>query len=466
MLFNLDFLNRNQPFPPTQERERLTRYAQNKKIFDNNHQDVYSEQLRRIEKVVGNVSTIISYPIVLNFQKKMSLKTADLLFLERPIVKANKDNKQKAVDAIVANSDLFGIGYEGAIDCSRYGSAVFKVDVEDGKGKIAISSPEYLYIIVDPDDRKKIAHYVLAWTHKDTLKGRDITCLRATVHSKGSYRAMKYELDNVGGYGSYTIRAMLEDSGEMETGLTDFAVIPIHNLLTSDSVYGIDDYMDVDSIVSELEVRTAQVSKILDVFASPTVSGTTAALEPDGSGGYAFNAGNFYARNNVDEPPLEYITWNANLEANFKQIEKLLNYLCVISEMGAAIFDTELKTGTVPSGAALQKLYINVLAKVARVRNQFDAGFKRAIATASQIGHTKVAAEDISIIWQDGLPNDPKEEADILAVRTGGRATMSIKRGLMEYDGLSGEMADAEVGEIANEEIADMPVSLSTEFED
>jgi len=37
-----------------------------------------------------------------------------------------------------------------------------------------------------------------------------------------------------------------------ETGIDDFLVVPVHNLSTSDRIYGIDDYSDLDSIIQEL----------------------------------------------------------------------------------------------------------------------------------------------------------------------------------------------------------------------
>ena len=49
-------------------------------------------------------------------------------------------------------------------------------------------------------------------------------------------------------------------------------------MLTSDRVYGIDDYSDLDSIISELEVRISQISKILDKHAEPSVQGPSSAL--------------------------------------------------------------------------------------------------------------------------------------------------------------------------------------------
>lgn len=312
----------------------------------------------------------------------------------------------------------------------------------DGKGIINISSPEYLFACVEENDRKKVSAYVLAWkVAVNNQWGQDKEHLVAFVHERGKYTKVVYEIDGE------IIGNLVEEDDTVTTGLDSFAIVPIHNVVTSDSIYGIDDYDDVDSIVSELEIRTAQISKILDVHANPTVSGSQNALTYDkATGEYYFDAGNYYARTSNEEPSLEYITWEASLDANFKQIERLLNHLSVISEMGAAIFDGELKTGNLPSGSALKRLYINALAKVARVRNAFDMGLKKAIAIASQIGYDEVlSVEDISIMWQDGLPNDPKEMAEIISIRTAGTQTMSAKRAMVEYDGMSEEQASEEI---------------------
>ena len=258
MLSNLDWLKEGQLFPPEDERERLARYAQNKLVYEGEHAKVYEQQLKRIEKVVGNVSEIISYPIVLNFQKKVSLKTADFLFQEPPQITSRDKEKQQTIDDIITRSDLLGIGFQGAIDCSRYGTAVYKIDIEDGRGKVSLSSPEYLFCVVAPEDRKRVTHYVIAYTYtEEAERSPDKHFLSATVYDKTTYRAMTFEMATGLKNLCLTIGRKIKDSGKVQTGLTDFAVIPVHNTVTSDTVYGTDDYVDLDSIVAELEVRTA-----------------------------------------------------------------------------------------------------------------------------------------------------------------------------------------------------------------
>ena len=461
MLTNLEWLQEGKQFPPKGEEARLARYIQNKLIFENEHNKVYTDQLKRIERVIGNMSDVISFPIVLNFQKKISLKTADFLFTEPPILTGAAAAQTETLNQIKIESELFDIGYQSVLDFSMLGTGLFKIDVvndqetQGKKGTISISNPQYLFTIVEKEDLKKTTQYVLAWTYvvKETDSHKDENLI-AYIHSKGTYERREYTMTREGKIGN-----LIEATPAKKTGLDDFAVIPFHNVLTSARIYGIDDYADIDSIVSELEIRTAQISKILDVFASPTVSGSKAALSKRENGEYYFPPGNFYGRGSTDEPPLEYITWDADLKSNFDQIERLINYLSTISEMGATLFNAELNFGNAPSGTALRMLYLNVLAKISRARRSIDTGLKKALSLASSIGYSKIEIKDIAITWQDGLPNDPKEIAEIITSRTAGLQTLSRKTALKKYDGLTESAAEEELEVIQEEEMAAMPMA-------
>jgi hypothetical protein len=54
VLTDLKWLNRGEMFPPKCERERLEMYANNKALFEGEHADVYEEDLKRIERVMGS----------------------------------------------------------------------------------------------------------------------------------------------------------------------------------------------------------------------------------------------------------------------------------------------------------------------------------------------------------------------------------------------------------------------------
>jgi hypothetical protein len=178
--------------------------------------------------------------------------------------------------------------------------------------------------------------------------------------------------------------------------------------------------------------------------------------------------GNFFARDSKEDAEVSYITWDGQLEANFKMIEKLINILYSVSEMGSAIFgDLSQKQGQVPSGSALRRLMISALAKVNRIRMRFDPAMKKAIKLASQLGGKGVidlTDAPISIGWKDGLPSDPVEESQIMATRTGQKPTMSVKRALKVYDQMSDEDAENEIAEIDGEEAKMNPMAGNNDF--
>jgi hypothetical protein len=158
---------------------------------------------------------------------------------------------------------------------------------------------------------------------------------------------------------------------------------------------------------------------------------------------------------------MQYITWDAQLEANFKQIELLLNQLYVLSEMGATLLGGEDKGSSNASGRALKFKMISPLAKVKRITMMIDPVIKNTIKLISQLGGQNVnnlTDEKIVIKWQDGLPNDALEEAEIIEKRKNS-GTISLKTVLMEYDQMSEDKAEEEIEAIMDEESQMNPMS-------
>lgn len=460
MLTSLDFLSTGQPWPPECECERMEMYHHNKELFEGEHAEVYREDLKRIERVIGNFDEVISYPVIINFHKLMTLKTADLLLGEPPQISAGDtgSKEQTSVETIEKNSDLLNTMYMSAIDISRYGDGILNIRSAGEHGIIDITQPHYWYPVVSPDNVKEITNHVLAWCYETGNGDKTNRYLKARVHYKGYYDEKVYHLD-----GS-TIGTLMT-SQRVQTKLDDFAIVPISNVSTSDRITGIDDYTDIDSIVSELIVRVSQVSRILDKHAAPSMQGPMTALEQDPeTGQWRLKTGTYFPRDSSDDPEVAYITWDAQLTANFTQIEKLVNFLYTVSEMGSAVFgDLSNSTGQVPSGSALKRLMISPLAKVNRIRMRFDPAIKKAIKLCSQLGGkgiVNLTDVDISITWQDGLPGDPTEEANIINLRTGGKQTMSTQRVLTQYDAMSTDDAEAEMERIQEEEAMSAPTPL------
>ncbi|MDD6488898.1 MAG: phage portal protein, partial [Clostridia bacterium] len=212
-----------------------------------------------------------------------------------------------------------------------------------------------------------------------------------------------------------------------------------------------------DSIVSELIVRVSQVSKVLDKFSSPAMTGPESALTyNDMLQRWELKMAEYYVRNNDTDPTPQFLTWDANMDANFKQIEFLVNQLYTISEMGSAVFgDLSHSAGNAASGTALRRLMMSPLAKARRIANSYDRVIKQIISACASIYGASIEPSEIGIVWNDGLPSDPTEEANVMNIRTGGKATISRWSAIRQLDGLSDSDTDAEIEMIEADETAE-----------
>lgn len=460
VLTSLSFLERGQPFPPDTELKRLRRYRENKLLFEDEHAKVYKEQFNRIECVIGNFDRVVSYATILNYQKLMTLKMADLTFGQPPKISVADDNKQVVIDRIVYDTDLYNKLYVSAIDVSRYGDSIMQISKSDnGKAQLNITAPTLWFPVVNQDNIKEFEYHCFCWVYIVDSK-REKYGLRVQIHKPREPSVCEehsYELD--GEAGRFKIGKEISNQSRLilETQLDVCPIYRVSNTQTSDRCFGIDDYSSIDSIISELIVRISQISKVLDKFASPSMTGPASSLTyNDTLGRWELKAAEYYVRENDTDPAPEYLTWDANMEASFKQIELLINQLYSISEMGSALFgDLSNSTGNVTSGTALRRLMMSPLAKARRIANSYDNVIKQVISACASIYNTVIEPSEISITWNDGLPSDPIEEANIMDIRTGGKATISRYTAIRRLDGLSDKDTDMEIAMIEEDNNSD-----------
>ena len=448
MLTDLSFLQPGRPWPPPCEKERLRRYAYNRALFANDCDDKYREQAKRIERVIGEYREVVSYHIALNYPKRISVKTADLLLGEPP--KWDAGEQTGTLDKIAARSALIGGSLrEAVLDISMCGDGLLYIRRTEQGAIIDTVAPDIWFPVVSPNNIKEIVCHVLAWQYSVTEGERTAEYLRLVIHDRGQYTERTHMLD------SGTIGKMVGEERTTPTGLDDFAVLHIPNTTTSRSLYGMDDYTDIDSIVSELEVRIDQIARVLDKHTDPTMQGPRSALIKDAAGNYVFPAGNYVINQdeNGNTANVGYLTWDAQLAANFALIDKLIDQLYTQSEMGAAIFgDVANKSGSIPSGTALRRMMISPLAKVSRIREKLDPALKKAFRLAAKLDGVTVG--DISVTRQDGLPDDPKESAEIMQIRTGNKATISQYSAIQMLDGRTDPDTAAELDLIRQDDEA------------
>lgn len=451
MLYNLNWLNPGENFPPQAEKDRIKRYLENEVLFDGEHfgselrdrnklytnegsVSVYKKCAERISQVVGNFEDIISFPVLLNYQRLLSLKMADLVCGEYPTITGSTEKENEAIKAARDSSDFDARLYSTVIDMSRYGDAIWREyldDLSDNK-TFTLWDPKEWYPIVTQDGTNRISHHVLCW-RTNLNAGRDnepaIWELTAQIHgcdrdSWGTYTKRVYAMNSDG-----TVIMQLKDESTVETGFDHCAVHHLKSFGTSSTVYGYDDYMTLDSLLAEIMVRVGQISVILDKHADPNLTGPASMLSLDpNTGEYYLKRGKFFATSQGDNEP-RYLTWDGQLNAAFKQLEILLNQMYILSEMGAAILGGQDGSSAAISGTAMRFKMVNPLAKARRISNSLTNPVRRLLSSLAD----SVKFEQVSVFWSDGLPDDPRENIENAKLATGKEQMMPLKVAIREY---------------------------------
>lgn len=459
MLYNLKWLEPGSTFPPTQEKDRIKRYLENEVLFDGEHFggelrdrnksytnegsiSVYRKCAERISQVVGNFEDIISFPVLFNYQRLMSMKMADLVCGEYPTITGSNEQENNAIKVARDNSDFDARLYSTVIDMSRYGDAVWReyIDEDTDERTFTLWDPKEWYPVVRQDGTLRVLYHVLCWRvdKNENMEGTIPNWeLHVQIHGTGKqawgkYESRVYQLDTMG------TKILQQLSSEtVNTGLDRCAVHHLKAFSTSSTVYGYDDYMPVDSILAEIMARIGQISVILDKHADPNMTGPVTMLSQDPKTGELYlKRGKFFATSQGDNEP-KYLTWDGQLTAAFKQLEVLINQLYILSEMGAALLGGEDGSSAAISGTAMRFKMVNPLAKARRISNSLTNPVRQLLS-----GLAGVDFEGISVFWADGLPDDPRENIENAKLATGKEQMMPLKVAIREFFNRSDKEAD------------------------
>ncbi len=420
MIKNLDAaLQLGKPWPPTSEVQRLQAYEENEHLFQGEHTKVFRVLLNLFSSHTAEYNKLI---IVLNWHKRLSTLWADFLFGEQPRATVSDDpesTEQKYADDFIARNRFWLLQHSRQIDVSRFGHGIIEGYYEDGC-KLQVVHPSKYFPIGDSFGRVR-AHMV-AWLEEpevvDHVKQRRLFC---RIHYPGRIESREYIVSATG-----TIIAGPQNESIIDTGINEPLVSVVENLATSSGGL-VDDYHDLDSIIKRMESRLTRVGRILDVHSEPLL------LLPEDSGAFTkteTGAVIYDSKKKVLERGKNggdpgYVTWEGQLVAAFQEFETDLKQLYALSETCEACFEPS-KMGAQVSGTALKLMLFIPLKKVDRLKLNVDPTVKAELKTFTAFEQARgftgsVPIESVSVLWQDGLPEDFKETvANVVALKAQG----------------------------------------------
>ena len=409
MIRDLDsVLQPGKPWPPISEKDRLTTYEQNEALFNGDHTKVFQVLLKLFSSQVAEYNKLI---IILNWHKRLSTLWADFLFGEQPkaAVSENPESpEQKYVDDFIDRTHYWHLQHTRQIDVSRFGHGIIEGYYEAGC-KLQVVHPSKYFPIGDAFGRTT-AH-LIAWLEEpevvEHVQQRRLFC---RIHYPGRIESREYVVSAASG----NIITGPENVSIKETGINEPLVSVVENLATSSGKL-VDDYHDLDSIIKRMEARLTRVGRILDVHSEPllVLPEDSGAFSKTETGALVYDSKRRVLERVAGAGDPGYVTWEGQLTAAFQEIETCLKQLYALSETTEACFEPA-KLGAQVSGTALKLMLFIPLKKVDRLKMVADpttkAEIKRFAAFEKARGFAgAVPVEAVSVLWQDGLPEDFNE---------------------------------------------------------
>ena len=462
-------------YPHPDHESRIFKYKENKKIFLGDHLDVFNKH----RKHLTHTQKELLY-ISINLAAIIAKKSADFLFGESLTVDAGKgtDTKeQKALDRITTNNDMNIKNYESALSNSYRGDSFYKIrvgqefngelppELDEYKVIIEPQNAEYVFPETFPNDAKKIKAYHIAVPERVDNGLREIDASEWVLHIESHYAGKieysKFQLtpisiSNKGEILSYKIGKEYEkERYAVTTGVPIPLVVHVPNYALDDNWAGVDDITEHRSILEEINNRITQISVILDNHADAPIVVPVGTLREDSFGNVVYNVSQekvFEIASKDDVIP-QYIT-NSNplVDQAFKELEMLIDLLLSVAEIPSVAIGRNDSGTSGSSGLSIKWRMQSLLSKINRKRQYYEKALKRVYIVA-QLLENAVGIDKYDIVtpklkFKTGLPKDDLEQANIMAIRTGGMPTISQKTAIKILDELTDDQVNKEIENI------------------
>jgi hypothetical protein len=487
------------PSSDTAVLERIAKYERGKKFFEGRQAELY-QRAAEVLKNSPHAKYMNTLYIAVNLQDILLTKPADLMFGEPPVYDVGQPDEsetKKALNKIVERNRLNKMGHELVIGGGYRGDSWIKVrygtredfsevplellggvapeDFFDVEMEPIIETVPAKYVFPEESsrDKNKFKAINIAFIEWQIEGGREVPYLFVERHVPGFIMYSRFSVSEIGPevhddvtIPMYRIKERVPTGMEEDIIATGLNYIPVWHIpykSTDESWEGISGIEKVESIIQAINDRLVQIDYILWKHGDPPSYGPR-ITESDGN---VSLAGRYFPLDSKDQPQPGYMQFDSRLEGQFKELDYLINVLYQMAETPQWLFGTTITensggTGTSHTdGVAIQARFMPILSKVKRIRIHVDHAFKHALKAALELKALNEAAdiepELPTIQWKDGIPKNKKEEAEIMAIRTGDKPTLDVKSAIKRQDEVEDDVAEDIMKRIAEDEESLVP---------
>lgn len=421
MLTDLNWIRPGAVWPPDDmhENARIAEHVMNRRLYNGEHEAVFPKLAAFLKDKLDDDKKV---SIIIGLAKTATRCYLDLLIGEAPEIKA---------PAVYEIPD-----YEVCTDVSRDGIGLFEI-TQDG---IVAQNPETCYIVGTPGNIRKVQAYVFFQKFEQGGSNKNQAYVKLTIHLAGTIQHLVYELkDNKLGenipLASFPQFAglIVDDEGKQSTGVPELLIVRMDNILTSECYYGQSDYTpEVHRKLEAIDISCSRRALVLAKFVHPKIMAPESAMSFD----HARQTWNWKNEEvflvGQNDPPAQYLTWDARLDDVQKEIDLL--YKQLLKDFSLTDDDEVNKA---ESGTAIRLKQSETLSKVRWLASAYKKAIAKVFSLKSKLdvalgveGAVSFEPSAVQVTLSDGILDSPTEiaQASLLWDQMG---AMSIERKLV-----------------------------------
>lgn len=401
--------------------------------------------------------------VIQNVAGKLSRSFAFLMFTEEVKVKVLDENVQKAIDNFRFRNAFDNVLDESALTQSYAGKTYFEMYLKDGLAQFtelnpAICFPQYntMYSGFEPSS------FIISW--EPVIGGQPCRFIKTHFPGYITYQLRKLSTEKGEDMGALPLRMLdptlpdLNDGKFEDTGLSYIPVYTINNVKTGRTPEGLSDYEDLRTLFQELTRVQSQIATQLKKHGDAKMAVPPGVLDEHGKVRLESTEMFEVASEKEDGVviPQYIVNSNPQIDSCFKEQEKMIEAIARVADISTLLMDWNVSGGAEKVGA-LRLRIAPTLGKVKRKLRPYRRVITDMIVDAmAWEGSAQLQHSDVVIEFNDGLPKDPLEGAQVEALRAtaGNQTTRDAVRNL---DGLEGAALDAKVAEIEKQKSSAVP---------
>jgi len=434
---------------------RMERMRVARLLWKGNHRQAYlTERRSQFDFPEMEVQGFVWWPyLTFNCLKLISTTMADLLLLEDPSLTTADEDVQTAIDDLKIRSDFDRVCYDAVRGSSWSSEGMVEILRWDGQVYVQDVRPSEVFPIGDRQPDGQYASYNRYATAL-TTESKPRRVLLISTYLPGSITRKCCLIGDDGkpqGDAGLALWPTKRPDGsdllpEEGTGIEWNTIVWMANEM--DEGKATSDYDGLIELQDSLNAKQTQIARVIAQHADPAVAFPEMAADPDGN--IRTRKKMFFYRSK-DEIP-QYITWNAELSAAIEDRDFALTSLLIAAELPPGLLG--LDKGGAPDSARKLRLQAGKGLARAKRKAKFVRPFIRTAAETALMminagSRVKIAMPGdgfgLAVDLHDGLPIDDLDQAQTIALLTGGKPTMSVERGV-ELQIADPEAREKEIG--------------------